>query len=151
MGNVSTGMSHDVDKLTAEQVKAEVQRFWNVFMSKDAEALMGFYTAESTVFSSVTARPEPGRLAAARRQREYFHKASTIRVTVGMIDVVLLGDSAAVASYTFQFHATKVASSFSGAATEEEIKNGRATHVFQRDGEGKVLIVHEHLSAVEKH
>jgi ketosteroid isomerase-like protein len=137
------------EKISAEQIKAEVQRFWSTFTSKNAEQLMEFYSPEASVFSSVTARPEPGRLAAARRQREYFHGRSSLRASVGMIDVILLGDVAAVASYTFQFHASKVASGLSEQA-DEEIKAGRATQVFALDPEGKLRIVHEHLSSVDK-
>jgi ketosteroid isomerase-like protein len=138
-----------VQKLTAEQVKGEVLRFWNAFTDKAANQLMEFYASESTVFSSVSNRSEPGRLAAARRQREYFHAKSSLRATVGTIDVILLGDTAAVASYTFQFHASKVASTL-GHASEEDIRNGRATHVFALDPDGKVRIMHEHFSAIEK-
>ena len=136
-------------RLTAEQVKVEVQRFWATFVEKNADQLMDFYGPESSVFSSVTSRSEPGRLAAARRQREYFHKASVLRATPNMIDVVLIGEHAAVASYNFEFHATKVASSFS-QSTEEDIRQGRATQVFQYDNDGKLRIVHEHLSSVDK-
>src|SRR5207245_6347105 len=100
------------------------QRFWNAFSDKSATQLMEFYAPESTVFSSVANRSEPGRLAAARRQREYFHAKSTIRATIGSVDVILMGDNSAVASYTFQFHASKVASTF-GPPTEEDIRNGR--------------------------
>lgn len=136
-------------KLTTEQVKAEVQRFWNVFVDKASDQLTEFYAPESSVFSSVTTRPEPGRLAAARRHREYFHAKSSLRASVGNIDVILLGETAAVATYTFQFHASKVASGLSQAA-EEDIRNGRATHVFAYDPDGKLRIMHEHFSAIEK-
>jgi ketosteroid isomerase-like protein len=134
-----------VAKLTPEVVRGEVQRFWNVFVDKNAGQLMEFYGPESSVFSSVTSRQEPGRLAAARRQREYFQKTSVLRAMPGMIDVVMLGELAAVASYNFTFHATV------SGATEEDIKNGRATQVFQYDSDGKLRIVHEHLSSVDKH
>jgi ketosteroid isomerase-like protein len=137
------------NKLSAEQVKGEVLRFWNAFSDKSAEQLMEFYAPESSVFSSVSNRSEPGRLAAARRQREYFHAKSTLRTSVGPIDVILLGDNAAVASYTFQFHASKVASTF-GPPSEEDIRNGRASQVFALDPDGKVRIMHEHLSAIDK-
>lgn len=136
-------------KLTAEQVRGEVLRFWNVFMEKNADALMNFYAPDSSVFSSVSARVEPGRLAAARREREYFHAKSTIRSTTGNIEVIMLGDGAAVADYTFTFHATKVGGGMA-AASEEDIKQGRATQVFRLDPDGRVLIVHEHLSAIDK-
>ena len=137
------------NKLTAEQVRGEVLRFWNVFMEKNADALMNFYAPDSSVFSSVSARVEPGRLAAARREREYFHAKSTIRSTTGNVEVIMLGESAAVADYTFTFHATKVGGGMS-AASEEDIKQGRATQVFRLDPDGRALIVHEHLSAIDK-
>ena len=138
-----------VNKITVEQVRGEVLRFWNAFTDKSASQLMEFYAPESSVFSSVSNRSEPGRLAAARREREYFHAKSTLRASVGNIDVILLGDAAAVASYTFQFHASKVASTM-GQVSEEDIRNGRATHVFALDPDGKVRIMHEHFSAIEK-
>lgn len=141
-------MTNPAQKISVEQVKGEVHRFWNTFSSKDAQGLADFYSPEASVFSSVASRSEPGRLAAARRQREYFHARASLRASVGAIDVVLLGDHAAVASYTFQFHASKVASSIT-ENVEEDIKNGRASQVFAYDPDGKLRIVHEHLSAVE--
>ena len=140
-----------VPKLTPDVVKGEVQRFWNVFVDKNADQLMEFYGPESSVFSSVTSRQEPGRLAAARRQREYFQKHSVLRATPSMIDVIMLGDHAAVASYNFSFHASKLAGVVNTTAQEEDIKNGRATQVFQYDTDGKLRILHEHLSSVDKH
>ncbi|HUR36973.1 MAG TPA: nuclear transport factor 2 family protein [Terriglobales bacterium] len=138
-----------LQKLTTDLIKGEVHRFWTAFSNKKSDELMEFYAPEASVFGSSSTRPEPGRLAAARRQREYFHAKSTLRATPGMIDVILLGDHAAVASYTFTFHASKVASGL-GAATEEDIRNGRATQVFAYDPDGKLRIVHEHLSHVDK-
>ena len=135
-------------RLTVDEVQAEVRRFWSIFSSKSAEGLKGFYAGESSVFGSSSTRSEPGSLAAARRQREYFTPQTTIKVQLGMIEVVMLGESAAVASYTFQFHATKVATLL-GKAAEEDIQQGRATQVFARDAEGKLRIVHEHLSTVD--
>jgi ketosteroid isomerase-like protein len=136
-------------KLTSEQIKGEVLRFWNVFMEKNADALMNFYAPDSSVFSSVSARVEPGRLAAARRQREYFHAKSTVRSTTGSVEVIVIGDTAAVANYNFTFHATRVVAG-AGQAVEEDIKQGRATQVFRLEPDGRVLIVHEHLSSVDK-
>ena len=137
-------------KLTVDQVRAEVVRFWNVFANKDSEALAEFYAHESSVFGSSATRSEPGRLAATRRQREYFGAHSSVKATTGMIEVLILGDgSAAVADYTFQFHASKVMTAL-GTPTEENIKHGRATQVFAYDPDGKLRIMHEHLSTVDK-
>jgi ketosteroid isomerase-like protein len=110
---------------------------------------MDFYSAESTVFSSLSARPEPGRLAAARRQREYFHKSANVRATPANIDVVMLGERAGVAGYTFRFHATRVEGADKHSA-QEDITHGRATQVFILDHDGTIRIVHEHLSSIDR-
>lgn len=139
-----------MQKLTADQIRAEVQRFWNAFAGKDAQALAEFYAHESSVFGSSATRSEPGRLAATRRQREYFGAHSTVKATLGVIDVVVLADgAAAVAAYTFQFHASKVMTAL-GSTAEESIRNGRATQVFAFDPDGKLRIFHEHLSTPDK-
>ncbi len=141
--------TNTIERLTTTQVQAEVERFWNAFTNKSTEALTRFYGPESTVFGSSSLRSEPGRLAAARRQREYFHSQASIRVHLGPIEVTMLGDSIAVASYTFQFRAERIAGAM-GKTVAEEIRHGRATQVFALDAGGNLRIVHEHLSAVEK-
>ncbi len=132
--------------ISADQIKGEVQRYWSTFTLKDAAQLTDFYSPEATVFGSVTPRSEPGRLAAARREREYFRARTALRAQPGVIDVVILGDSAAVASYTFQFHAQRADAA--GENIEEDIRNGRATQVFAHDPDGNLRIVHEHFSVV---
>jgi ketosteroid isomerase-like protein len=132
-------------RLTAEDIRAEVSRYWTAFTSKSRESLEDFYAHESTVFPTSATRPEPGRLTAARRDREYFGPRTSLKVSTGFIEVTLIGEDAAVASYTFQLSATNVASSVVQNGTEE-IKFGRATQVFATDPEGSLRIVHEHLS-----
>jgi ketosteroid isomerase-like protein len=139
-----------VFKLSADLVRAEVTRFWKIFCEKDSISLAEFYGHESSVFGSASPRSEPGRLAAARRQREYFGAHSTIKANTGHIEVQVLADgSAAVADYTFTFHASKVMTAI-GGTTEEDIRHGRATQVFAYDPDGKLRIIHEHLSHVDK-
>lgn len=137
-------------QITAEQVRAEVARFWAAFSSKSSDVVDGFYLPDSTVFSSLSPRAEPGRLAATRRKREYFHPQSRIRVQVGTIEVQPISDTAAIASYNFEFHATRVAGAL-GRPTEEDIEQGRATQVFVLQSDGRVCILHEHLSFIPKH
>ncbi len=135
--------------ISAEQVRGEVERFWSAFSSKAAGTIESFYLPESTVFSSVSSRPEPGRLAATRRKREYFHPQSRIRVQLGHVEVHPIGDTAAVAGYTFEFHASNVMGTL-GKDIEEDIQNGRATQVFVQQPDGRICILHEHLSFVPK-
>lgn len=131
--------------LTPEEVRTEVARFWNVFTSKAPELLEEFYASDATVFSSSAVRSEPGRLAVTRRRREYFDKQTSVRVQIGTIDVQPLSDNSAVASYTFRFDATRVAGGM-GKSSDEHLMHGRATQVFMADLDGKLRIIHEHLS-----
>ena len=132
-------------RLTADEVRAEVSRYWIAFSSKSRETLEEFFAHESVVFPTSATRAEPGRLTAARRDREYFGPRTTVKVSTGFIDVMLIGADAAVATYTFQLSATNVANgALSGG--NEEIKFGRATQIFATDPEGRLRIVHEHLS-----
>lgn len=135
--------------ISSEQVRAEVERFWGAFAAKSAEAIESFYLPEATVFSSSAPRAEPGRLAATRRKREYFHPQSRLRAQLGAIEVQPIGDIAAIASYTFEFHASRVSGAL-GSIVEEDIQNGRATQVYVQQEDGRLCILHEHLSFVAK-
>ncbi len=135
-----------MSSITPDEVRTEVARYWNLFSSKAPELLEEFYAPDASVFASNAVRAEPGRLAVARRRREYFDKQTSVRVQVGFIEVHLLGDLAAVASYTFRFDAMRVAGA-TGKTSDEHLEHGRATQVFVRDGDGKLRIIHEHLSS----
>jgi ketosteroid isomerase-like protein len=134
------------NNMSVDQVKAEVQRFWTVFSTKDAQALRRFYSSGATVFSSSSSRYELGPVSAARRHREYFQRSNAVWVRLGDVHVEMLGEHSegAVASYTFQFHATNVITA--SGVIEEDIQLGRATHVFALNALGQLCIVHEHLS-----
>lgn len=136
-------------KLTVEQVQAEVARFWSVLTSKSAESVEEFYAHESTVFGTNSQRAEPGRLAAIRREREYFHPQTTLRAQTSAVEVQLIDDTAAIASYTFQFHASRAKIGIE-KSSEEHVMNGRATQVFAFDPDGHLRIIHEHLSVIHK-
>jgi ketosteroid isomerase-like protein len=132
-------------RLTADDIRSEVGRYWTAFTSKSKQALEDFYAHESSVFPTVATRSEPGRLTAARRDREYFGPRTTLKASTGFVEVLMIGDNAAVASYTFEFSALNVASAAVRGGTEE-IKSGRATQVFAMDLDGSLRIIHEHLS-----
>ena len=137
------------EKLTAEIITIEVQRFWKAFQDKNGEALTELYSPEAMVFSSSNSRPEPGRLASARRQREYFQPQTTVKVTIGHIDVFLVGDNAAVCGYNFDFDASHVATGL-GSNGEEHLHQGRVTQVLCYDNDEHLRIVHEHISLAHK-
>ncbi|HYG97880.1 MAG TPA: DUF4440 domain-containing protein [Terriglobales bacterium] len=136
-------------KLTVEVVQAEVARFWSAFTSKSVDAVEDFYAQESTVFGTTSSRPEPGRLAAIRRQREYFHPQTTLRVQTSPVEVYMLGEFAAIATYTFQFHASRAKIGVE-KSSEEHVIHGRATQIFAVDTDDRPRIFHEHLSVIHK-
>lgn len=129
--------------LSPEVIRNEVARFWKAFTDKDVVMLEDFYAHESVGFGSASTRSEPGRLSATRRQREYFGTSAPIRVQISPVDIVILEERAAVASYTFEFHATRTSAT---GKSEEHIRNGRATQVFGFDPDGQIRIFHEHMS-----
>ena len=131
--------------LTAEQVREQIARFWTTFSAKLADSLEEFYSPQAMVFSSSAVRAEPGRLAATRRRREYFNAATRLRVETGPADILLLGANIAVASYNFDFHASRVSGAL-GRTMDEDLQHGRATQVFALEDDGKLRIVHEHVS-----
>lgn len=138
-------MSAVSGKLTPEDIRRAVQLFWSTFLAKSEEELNSFYAPGSTVFQIAMARSEPGRLGAMRRSREYFHPDTRMDLKLSPIDVVLCGEDAGVASYTFQFQCSG-RDMGGGKRTEEKLETVRATHVLHRDASGKLRIAHEHFS-----
>jgi len=132
-------------KLTPEDVRKAIQLFWSTFLAKSENELNDFYAPGSTVFQIAMARSEPGRLGAMRRAREYFSPDTRMELKLSPIDVVLCGDDAGVASYTFQFQASG-RDVGAGKRSEEKLETVRATHVLHRDASGKLRIAHEHFS-----
>jgi ketosteroid isomerase-like protein len=131
-------------KLTADDVRKAVELFWAAFLAKSENELNDFYAMGSTVFQVAMGRSEPGRLGAMRRSREYFNPDTRMELKLSPIDVVMCGDDAGIASYTFQFQAT--GRDLAGKRTEEKLDTVRATHVMHRDASGKLRIAHEHFS-----
>ena len=134
-----------MEKLTPDDVRKAVNLFWTTFLAKSEDVLNSYYAAASSVFQISMARSEPGRLGAMRRSREYFRSDTRMDLKLGAIDIALIGADAAVATYTFQFQATG-RDLGGGKRVEEKLEIVRATHVFQRDAKGKLLIIHEHFS-----
>lgn len=122
-----------------------VRHYWDVFRAKSEEQLRELYARNSTGFEVAGVRTEPGKPGVARRAREYFHREAQFEVQLGSVDVTLLSNTTAVASYTFKFRARqrRVAP---GKMEEESLEIVRATQVFGIE-EGNVRIMHEHFSA----
>ncbi len=129
-----------------EDVRQAVGAFWSAFAQK--ASLEEFYCLEASVFGSMASRVEMGRLAALRRKREYFHPETVIDIRItSPVDVVVRGE-VAVATYSYEFH-TRGARIGPNRTADEDITNGRVTHVLAREEDGKLRILHEHVSQAD--
>jgi ketosteroid isomerase-like protein len=134
-----------MEPISSEEVRAEVYRFWNVLSSKSKDKFEGMYFPSAVVFSSTARQTEPGRLMLARRVRQFFVPAISIRAEVGAINVQLVGTNVAIAAYVYRFRSAQTESD--GTKVNRETPFGRATQIFQRDEGGALRIIHEHMSS----
>lgn len=132
--------------ISADQVRSEVRRFWEIFKRKSPAEFDSMYSPDATVFASTVPRSEPARLTVARRMRQFFGPKSKIEIEIGSIDVQLI-DNIAVASYNYSFRGAEVRND--GTSVDHEVPSGRATQIFQLDGQGNLRILHEHFSSGE--
>jgi hypothetical protein len=135
--------------ITTSQIEAAVHRYWRVLMEKIDGEMGNFYSYDSTVFNPFSTRPEPGRVSATRKEREYFTPKTTFRAEVtSPINVQLLTDHIAVATYTFRWHASNMEQKVLDKKFDKAVRDGRATQVFVLSPEGELRIVNEHLSDI---
>jgi ketosteroid isomerase-like protein len=131
-----------MEQISAEKVRAEIGRFWQIISGKSHDKLEDLYSPDAIVFTGKARRPEPAMLAMARRARRAPASGSTAEV--GALELQIAGD-VAVASYTYKFQEARTGGD--GARSQRSTLYGRATQIFQVDRKGAVKIVHEHLSA----
>ena len=135
-----------MERISDVQIRAQVQKFWNILSGKSSGNLQEFYSQDAIVFSGKSKRSEPAQLAAARRSRHLSGPVSDTNAEVGQLDIQVVGD-VAIASYIYQFQEAKNAKD--GSRLEKKTLYGRATQIFRLDDTGALRIVHEHLSAGE--
>jgi ketosteroid isomerase-like protein len=141
------GMGKAMEAVSAEQIRQEVQKFWDAFTSRSKSRFEELYSPTASCFAADGRRAEPARLMWVRREREFFGPKSSVGARLGMISVQLLGPNMAVASYGFQFSMIRMLAN--GSRVQIEVPFSRATQVFQRGDDGRILIIHEHLSSAE--
>lgn len=132
-------------KTSADEIRAAVQKFWGHFIRKSKGPFEEMYSPSATVFAADARRGESARLMLVRRTRELFGPASAVGAKFDAIDVQILRDDLAVASYAFHFNVTR--SLPNGKRVSVDVPFGRATQVFQRDSNGNLKIIHEHMSS----
>ena len=136
----------NMERISPEEVRAQVHKFWGILCRKSPERLEQLYAADGIVFTGRAKRTEPAALAAARRMRQLSSPSSELHAEVDEIEVQIV-ENVAIASYTYQFH--EVRKSSEGGRQEKKTRFGRATQVFRHDPRAGLQIVHEHLSAGE--
>lgn len=136
-------------KITADQIQAFVHQYWRILMDKTPGEMEKLYTYDCTIFNAFAQRSESGRVSGARKEREYFERKTSFRAEVtSPVEVMLLADNIAVATYTFRWNATAMTESVAGKQFDKAVRNGRATEVIVLDEEGKLRIRHQHHSDI---
>ena len=134
-------------KMTVDRVQAAVQMYWKVFTSKSFADLPKMYTPEALVFGAYDTRPQPGRLSAARVEREYSSPKSSFRVEfLSPIEVQILSDTIAVAVYLLRWEAWNLEDPILGKRFNRIVPNGRVTTVFVLNPDGNLSVAHHHFS-----
>jgi hypothetical protein len=136
-----------VEAVTPDQVRRAVQEFWNAFTGQSKDKFQELYSPTASCFAADGRRSEPARLMWVRREREFFGPRSSVGARLGVVNVQVLAPVLAVASYPFHFSIIRILPN--GSRVEVEVPFGRATQVFLRDENGRLLIIHEHLSSAE--
>lgn len=136
-----------MEAISAQEIRDEVRSFWDAFTHRSKNAFQELYSPTASCFAADGRRSEPARLMWVRREREFFGPKSSVAAKVGAVSVQILGPDLAVACYGFHFSIIRVLAN--GSRVQVEVPFGRATQVFQRGADGKVLIIHEHLSSAE--
>jgi ketosteroid isomerase-like protein len=138
--------------LTKTDVESAVRAYWRALAAKEVVQQQNFYDDQASIFATDSNKLERARLVLLRRQREYLSAATKTTVQVGEMEIEIIGNTHAVAAYTIRLDAKHVTRpSASGSSTEEHLANARVTHIFQRQNDGALRIVHEHISAPRGH
>jgi len=136
-----------MEVVTPQQIRDCVREFWEAFTKRSQSKFEEHYSPTASCFAIDGRRGEPARLMWVRREREFFGPRSSVGAKVGVVNVQVLAPALAVASYPFHFSIIRVLPN--GSRVEVDVPYGRATQVFLRNEEGKLLIIHEHLSSAE--
>lgn len=134
-----------LSSITPDQVRAEIQKFWQIMCGKSGEKLDDLYDPSALILTGKARQPEAANVALARRARQISAPGSDSAAELGAVEVQIAEPGVAIASYTYRFHQTR--SGDGGKLQKRHTLYGRATQVFQVDKGGSLRIVHEHLSA----
>lgn len=133
-----------MNSLSPDQVRAQIERFWKVMSGKSKDRLEDFYAPGAIVFTGKARQPEPAAAALGRRARQLASASAATSAEVGEMDIRIAAAEYAIATYTYRFHDTRAGQ---GGVSQRHTLFGRATQIFHQEKDGRLLLVHEHLSA----
>lgn len=136
-------------KITEEQVQTAVRRYFEAMANKQPGELVKMYSYDAVSFNPYSRRAELGQVAAARREREYFQPFTQYHAEItSPIAVQILADNVAVATHTFRSLAKSMEDPARGKRYNRSLLDGRATHIFVLDAEGRLTLAHQHVSDI---
>jgi ketosteroid isomerase-like protein len=139
-----------LEPLSLQTIEEHVRHHWKAFENKDTDYLAEAYSQASLIFTTSSKRVELGRLVIMHRQREYLSPQTKLRIDVRDIYAHLVGDRTALAAYILEFHAHGLPHrSVPSEPTDEHHSSARITQVFERAENGRLLIIHEHISVAQ--
>jgi ketosteroid isomerase-like protein len=154
---ISSGGSLPItDSLFAEQIRGEVRKLWQLFHSKSGESIERMYSSTALAWIVGAKRALPARLVLAGKERELLGPQGSVHAVLGSIDVQTLTKNVAVAFYSFHYRMVRVQGYGKRADTDTPFRGGRyvidcpqarGTQVFERNDQGALEIVHEHVSS----
>jgi ketosteroid isomerase-like protein len=131
--------------LSPDQVRAQIDKFWQIMCGKPAGRLEDLYSPAALLLTGKARRPESATVALARRARQIAAPGTHAEAELGLVEIELPEPSLAIASYTYKFHHTRPGED--GSLRQRHTLFGRATQIFRLEEGGALRIVHEHLSA----
>lgn len=138
-------------KITTEEVQDAVLHYWAAMEAKQAGELVRMYSYDAVTFNPFSTRPELGQVAAARLEREYFVPLTHFHAEItSPIEVQFLADNVAVAMHTYRSYAKNLEDSIRGKRYNRTVQDGRGTHLFVLNSEGKLILAHQHLSDISR-
>ena len=131
--------------ISPEQVRTGIEYFWRIMCGQSPGRLEDLYLSNALVLTGKARKPEPAHVAMERRTRQISAPAAEAVAELGMIDIEIIDSGIAIASYTYKFHNKRP--DHSSGVIKRHTMFGRATQIFQQGTDGKLRIIHEHLSA----
>src|SRR5215472_12075241 len=93
-----------MSNISPDQVRAEIEKFWQIMCGKSARRLKEMYSPDALLLTGKARKPEPGTVALARRARQIADAGHHSEVELGSMEIEIPEAGLAIAAYTYKFH-----------------------------------------------